>query len=247
MIAAPVPRTQEPAMRRLLPLPLLVAIALAAVVAVRFDNAQRAAATGPNTWTTVASMAVARDPASAVTLQDGRVFVASAAGFQGPISAEIYDPVADTWTAAATPASFNGAILVALLNDGRVLVSAYTAGDNVSPDLMPVRIYDPATNSWSSGPALPGPRGHIGGAVELVEGRIVVMGGDDHFKVPNANVWAYDPVQARWESLTPLPRARYAGFGGVAGGRIYYISGDFPKYSTVHRTTRHCARPATAT
>jgi hypothetical protein len=47
-------------------------------------------------------------------------------------------------------------------------------------------------------------------------------------------VWSWDPAEGRWESLTPLPRARYAGFGGVVGGRLYYIAGDFPKYPTTY-------------
>ena len=118
---------------------------------------------------------------------------------------------------------------------GRIwAIGGHQLWDENAVYLSRVDIYDPSSDSWSAGPPLPGPRGHIGGAVELVAGRIVVMGGDDAFKVPHANVWSFDPRDRKWDTMVSLPRARYAGFGGVVGNRLYYAAGDFPRYNTLY-------------
>ena len=122
-----------------------------------------------------------------------------------------------------------------IASQGRIwAIGGHQKWDENAVYLNRVDIYDPAIDRWSAGPALPGPRGHIGGAVELVAGRIVVMGGDDAFKEAKPNVWAYDPRDGRWEDLVELPLPRYAGFGGVVGNRLYYASGDFPRYNRTY-------------
>lgn len=86
--------------------------------------------------------------ASAV-LKDGRVFV-SGGEYNGSaqpdlLSAEIYDPVADSWTSVPTPPSWVqiGDAPSCVLPDGRLLL-----GDINSPRTA---IFHPATKSWSPG------------------------------------------------------------------------------------------------
>src|SRR4051812_43707188 len=80
------------------------------------------------TWTTTASMITPRKYYASNVLQDGRVFVLGGeySGFAGSLNysnkGEIYDPVANTWTAIPNyPATIFGDDPSALLPDGRVL------------------------------------------------------------------------------------------------------------------------------
>lgn len=103
------------------------------------------------TWSQVASMNLERLYYSTNVLKDGRVLVVGGE-FTGPNTAltdtnaaEIYDPVANTWSAAASfPEPTFGYGPSVLLADGRVLVGSH--------DTANTYIYDPATNNWSAGP-----------------------------------------------------------------------------------------------
>jgi len=84
-------------------------------------------------------------------LRDGRVFVAGGEYNGGSaqvelLAAEIYDPVADTWTTIGTPVGWTqiGDAPSCVLNDGRVLL-----GDIGSNRCA---IYDPVANTWTAGP-----------------------------------------------------------------------------------------------
>jgi hypothetical protein len=104
--------------------------------------------------------------ASAV-LRDGRVFVAGGE-YNNPnssrirqrnpepeeaelLAAEIYDPVADTWTAIGTPTGWSqiGDAPCCVLPDGRVMLG-YISGQQCA-------IYDPVTNAWSAAANKNGP------------------------------------------------------------------------------------------
>ncbi|HET6386815.1 MAG TPA: kelch repeat-containing protein [Armatimonadota bacterium] len=83
---------------------------------------------------------------TATTLQDGRVLVAGGFYLGALSSVQIYDPVSNTWTNAASlnvPRSEHAA---ALLTDGTVLVSG---GFNLSP-LSHAEIYDPVAGNWTA-------------------------------------------------------------------------------------------------
>jgi Kelch motif len=86
--------------------------------------------------------------ASAV-LRNGKVIVAGGEyeETQGQVwlnAAEIYDPVANTWTNIPTPPGFTqiGDAASCLLPDGRFMVGA--------PNSNHIAIYDPVTNSWAA-------------------------------------------------------------------------------------------------
>jgi len=99
------------------------------------------------TWSALASMAHSRLYYASAVLADGRVFVAggeySDAG-SDTNTAEIYDPVLNTWTSIASPPGWNqiGDAPCAVLPDGRVLL-----GSIGSPQTA---IYDPSTNTWTA-------------------------------------------------------------------------------------------------
>jgi N-acetylneuraminic acid mutarotase len=84
-------------------------------------------------------------------------------------------------------------------------------------------IYDPATNSWTSGAPLPTARSGL--AYALYQGLVLVLGGE---LAPNTFVEneAYDPKTKGWKTLAPMPAGRHGTAAAVAGGRVYLAAGS---------------------
>jgi hypothetical protein len=107
-----------------------------------------AAAAGPNSPQYFAS----------AIIRDGRVFVAGGE-YNGSLvqaellAAEIYDPIANTWTVLPTPTGWTeiGDAICCVLPDGRVLLGNPGAADNRTA------IYDPVSNSWTAAASKTGP------------------------------------------------------------------------------------------
>src|SRR5579859_4094572 len=98
-------------------------------------------------WTVLSNMHDTRADFSAQLLKDGRLYVAGGEYGTGGSTAEMYDPLAGTWTYTSAP-GFAGSLIDAnseILSDGTVLQAA--VGDNGSRG---TRIYNPATNAWSA-------------------------------------------------------------------------------------------------
>lgn len=100
------------------------------------------------TWSLTGTLNQRRRNHAAVLLQDGRVLVAGGNGIFNPIvtpfiTAETYDPTAETWTFAASmdrPRSFLTGVPLA---DGRIIVAGLL--DPTS------QVYDPESNTWAPG------------------------------------------------------------------------------------------------
>ena len=155
------------------------------------------------TWTPVAPMNVMRSSHTATLLADGRVLVtggstvsaAAAKGYVNNTSAEIYDPVANTWTAAPPMSVARSHHTATRLPDGKVLV---VGGENVLYLVEPTaEVYDPAANTWTATRAAPlSPRSQHT-ATLLPSGLVLIAGGFDivdGLLTPLATAELYDPV-----------------------------------------------------
>jgi hypothetical protein len=106
------------------------------------------------TWTSTGSMAVPRSRHTATLLPDGSVLVAggndfgraSAPAEETVASAELYDPVSGTWTAAPAMAARRAGQTAVLLFDGTVLVAG---GEQLVPHRWPTaaELYVPASGN----------------------------------------------------------------------------------------------------
>ena len=102
------------------------------------------------TWSALADSPNAPLYYASSVLADGRVFIAGGEYNAGsPVdldAAEIFDPVADTWTSISTPAGWTaiGDAPCAVLPDGRLLLGSIKNTKTA--------IYDPVANSWTAGP-----------------------------------------------------------------------------------------------
>jgi hypothetical protein len=106
---------------------------------------------GSGTWTATGTMAVAREGFTATLLPDGKVLVTGGVRLvSGSISdvavasAEVYDPVTGTWTAAATMAVPRADHTATLLLEGKVLVAG-GGSDAIATDQASAELYDPGS------------------------------------------------------------------------------------------------------
>lgn len=135
-------------------------------------------------------------------------------------------PAEFTWT-SVTPCPLprfeaNGAVI-----DGQLWVMGGFTGPNLDVTKR-VDIYDPATNSWRTGPDLPGAETHM--AVAVVGGEIIVAGG---FAGPffaarsptTDTVYRLNPGNgAGWIAAPALPNAG-AGFAWALLGTTLHLAG----------------------
>ncbi len=101
------------------------------------------------TWSKLASMTNAPLYFASAVLKDGRVFVAGGEYNNGKqvdlLAAEIYDPLANTWTSLPTPPGWKniGDAPCCVLPDGKLLLGSISDTRTA--------IYDPVTNTWTPG------------------------------------------------------------------------------------------------
>ena len=98
-------------------------------------------------WTTIDTMHDSRLYFGSQVLKDGRVFVGGGEYGSGGSKAEVYNPVTDTWTMVTTNNFYMGDAISEILPNGKVMIGLLTAGYQAT------EIYNPATNSFTSGPA----------------------------------------------------------------------------------------------
>ena len=143
-----------------------------------------------------ASSAQARASHTATLLNDGRVLVTGGVVIVSSTtylaSAERYDRVSNSWSAAGNMQTARSGHSATLLADGRVLV---TGGANAAQTaLSNVEIYNPATNSWALAASLPAARSRHS-ALLLPDGSVLVAGGGP------TTLSRYDPALNSWSDL----------------------------------------------
>jgi N-acetylneuraminic acid mutarotase len=92
-----------------------------------------------------------------------------------------------------------------------------------------VYAYNPATNAWTARASYPVGLSHHNASTLVVNGRIVVMGGEIGYGKRTAAVRVYNPATNSWSSTTNLPAARDADIAGYLNGKIYFVAGGTSK------------------
>lgn len=177
-----------------------------------FDNDLRTLASAEvydpdtQTWTLVDEMSEPRFFLSASVLNDGRVLVIGGSNNStGPgaahKTAEIYDPVSDSWSGAGQLAVNRTGHSATVLKDGRVLV---VGGGGLDSNLAQAEIYDPAINMWSlAGITTLARAGHS--AALMSDGRVIVAGGWSDDGSANHVAEIYDPRVGTWFAMAVTP------------------------------------------
>jgi len=164
-----------------------------------------------NTWSIAASMNTGREKHTATLLQNGKVLVVggdTAVGYyyysSYPIvlaSVELYDPAANTWTAAASLITGRTSHTATLLPDGKVLVAG---GIDSNGSLVPsAEVYDPQTNVWTAVGSPINPR-YMHTATLLNTGKVLLAGGTSR-TAPLSAAELYDPSANSWTAAATMP------------------------------------------
>lgn len=175
-------------------------------------------------WTTKASMPPSLlDAGSAVV--NGKLYVAGGKDGVGPKTGlQIYDPVANTWSAgAAMPASYP-----AVENPAGVAYNGkfYLFGGSTQPFTGAVTnaaVYDPGANAWTDLAPMTMARG--GATAQVLNGKIYVIGGMGGDGASLASVEIYDPVANTWAAGIAMSKARDNPGSAVLGGKLYAFGG----------------------
>jgi N-acetylneuraminic acid mutarotase len=119
-----------------------------------------------NTWSTGANIPVPVKEHAAVCAPDGKIYVIGGLSGSAINNVQIYDPVANSWSTGAPMPTPRNEFAYVLAWDGRIycIGGKTSGGNNSTPFYTVVEIYDPAANSWTTGPILPKGLGETAGA-----------------------------------------------------------------------------------
>ena len=129
---------------------------------------------GSNRWASAyGRMQAPRSSACSVLLADGRVLITGGVAGQGALSSSEFFGVDGRFVPAAPMMEPRSSHACALLPDGSVIVAGGRTNGGITDS---VEIFDPAQNSWRSGPALLVARAGAA-VVTLNDTRILIAGG----------------------------------------------------------------------
>jgi hypothetical protein len=138
-----------------------------------------------------------------------------------------YDPVANTWTTMG-PMPQAAFMASAVYYPSTNTIFVFGGEDAVSGTNYNItRIYDIASNSWSTGANMPDVRSFMASGYNSVNGKIYLVSGYNTGFVDSAqpNTWEYDPVADTFTEPTPFPHPAGGFASGVINGHLYVAGG----------------------
>ena len=182
------------------------------------------------TWSTVATMNHTRYYFSSQMLRDGRVYVAGGEYGTGKATAEVYNPLTNTWTLLPNPGANVSDANSEMLPDGRVMQAlvAGTLRSNV--------IFNPVTNTYSAGPS----------CVGIHNESAWLKLADDSILMVDRNSTAserYHPSTNTWIADATVPVALYDPYGLETGGAVLLPDGRAMFFGSLGPTAFY-TRPA---
>lgn len=183
-----------------------------------------------NTWSAAGTMVTARRGGHTATLLlDGRVLVVGGVGVENSLngilaSSELYDPLTNSWSLAASLTTARWYHSATLLADGRVLVTGGTSGTG-STFLTSSEIYDPTTNTWNAAGSLTYAR-YQHSATLLSNGKVLVAGGQGSGVYPK-NAELYDVTTNSWVAAGSLTTGRsVCSATQLTNGKVLIVGGE---------------------
>jgi Kelch motif len=182
---------------------------------------------------------------AAVILHDGRVLICggtSNANVGGVLnSAEIYDPVAGTFTPTGAMTTARQGHTATVLSHGEVLIAGGAGNVGYRSQLASAEIYDPVSGTFRAVGSMTTPReGHT--ATLLRDGRVLIAGGSPNGIRTTASAEIFDPRTATFTGISPMgvPREAHSatllrsgkvliaggGRGGMPNGYIVYATAE---------------------
>jgi hypothetical protein len=183
-------------------------------------------------WSVVAPMNNSRLYFSSQLLKDGRVYVAGGEYGDGAGTAEIYNPVTNSWVnLPAGPNHYFSDANSAILDNGNILQSDLAGSGKQT------YLYNPATNAYSAGPNCQGLHNETTW-IKLPDNSILFVDLNSTLSeryIPALNQWVadapvpvtlYDPFVSETGPAMLLPNGKVIFFGSTGNTAIYTPSGN---------------------
>lgn len=155
---------------------------------------------------------------------------------QAPQPVEIFDVATRTWKAgAASPVTMHH--FQPVVYDNKIYVlGALTGSGRGEPPLPDVYIYEPASDRWEKGPAIPADRLRGGAGVVAHEGLIYLVAGHQLGHSSGHVPWldSFNPRTGEWRQLADAPRPRDHFQAVVLDGKMYAVGGRRSAAATGH-------------
>jgi len=186
-------------------------------------------------WANTDTLAQARESHTGTLLLNGQVLVTGGLGKKGflePVldSAELFDPISDTWSVTGKLAAARTRHRATRLGDGKVLIAGGITSD-LSTRLSSAELYDPDSGQFSSTGSMHARRSDQL-AVQLLDGRVLVTGGNDGIN-GLASAEIYDPATGTWTLTGNLNLTRAAPVGAVLqSGQVLIMGGNTSAYQS---------------
>ena len=200
-----------------------------------------------NSFSAAGDSTFKRNDSPGVLLADGKVLIAGGTtyetypggtvpDFQSTSSAELFDPLSNTWSTTGNMNIPRRSFFMVRLNSGKVLVGGGIRDKSTS--LNSAEIYDPATGTFSSAPDMPGSNREGASAALLSNGNVLVVGGSD-----GSNLWKsaiiYDAITNSWSSVSSQMRTEHylnAAIVTLTDGRVLIAGGQTLGGESVSKT-----------
>ncbi len=149
------------------------------------------------------------------------------------------------WTNAAPMPSPRNQFGTVTFNGKIYAIAGQFHHDSGQLDQPRVDIYDPKTDSWSKGPALPHGHSHAEGGTFVHGGRIFVIGGhatpEGGRKRIDADILALAPG-GQWKVVGKLPMPLSSPAAAIIGGKLF-VAGGSPNGRSVQASMWVCSAP----
>jgi N-acetylneuraminic acid mutarotase len=167
-----------------------------------------------NIWSTGTSMRIPR-LSMGITSYNDKIYIfggdLGGAHVDQTDKVEIYDPLTDSWSSGAPMPTARSGLVAVLVDDLIYAIGGMYKDDDQKYEkyinLGIVEIYDPISNSWSSGPSMPTPKTIPG--VVVIDNNIFIIGGHHcsylmghkYFEI----VEVLDTKNNTWTTKEPMP------------------------------------------
>ncbi|MEK2646228.1 kelch repeat-containing protein [Bdellovibrio sp. BCCA] len=177
-------------------------------------------------WKAAAPIPASRARSTATTLPNGKVLVVGGQDDANILGTTVlYDPDSDSWSAGPSLTHPRSGHVATLLPNGKVLVIGGTGDFAGSVLIGEAEVYDPSTNTWSSGGTMPVPCFYPSATmVSGGQGKVFVIGGLAT-PVYSQAVQIYDVASNTWTSGASLTTGRMGHIAAAIGGKILVAGG----------------------
>jgi N-acetylneuraminic acid mutarotase len=105
-------------------------------------------------------------------------------------------------------------------------------------------VYDPATDSWTTLAAMPIGKSHAESSTFVLNGRVVIAGGQVDNWLATDNIVEYDPSANAWDLLPPLPAPLEGVIVQPLGDRLF-VTGGYVGYNSAATVNSFESNPFT--